>query len=134
MNEVKNLINTSMAKPLLNFDELAERLNTFDVRFDVEYENLERIVMSVEDLALKMVGAVASAPERKKSLLEGYMKQYNKLQDQKQEWEKRLELLRDEYAACVQDMIFISPELASLIKERVKERDKVMLENWGITV
>ena len=134
MNEVKNLINTSMAKPLLNFDELAERLNTFDVRFDVEYENFERIHMSVEDLALKMVSAVANTPERKKSLLEGYMKQYNKLQDQKQEWEKRLELLRDEYAACVQDMIFISPELASLIKERVKERDKVMLENWGITV
>lgn len=134
MNEVKNLINTSMAKPLLNFNELAERLNTFDARFDVEYENLERIVMSVEDLALKMVGAVASAPERKKSLLEGYLKQYGKLLDQKQEYEKRLELLRDEYAACLQDMILISPELASLIKERVKERDKVMLENWGITV
>ena len=134
MNEVKNLINTSMAKPLLNFNELADRLNTFDVRFDVEYENFERIVMSVEDLVLKMAGVVASASERKKSLLEGYMKQYGKLLDQKQECEKRLELLRDEYAACLQDMILISPELASLIKERVKERDKVMLENWGITV
>ena len=134
MNEVKNLINTSMAKPLLSFNELADRLNTFDVRFDVEYENLERIVMSVEDLALKVAGVVASASERKKSLLEGYMKQYGKLLDQKQECEKRLELLRDEYAACLQDMILISPELASLIKERVKERDKVMLENWGITV
>ena len=132
MNEVKNLINTSTAKPLLNFNELAERLDTFDARFDVEYENFERTIMSVEDLALEMVGAIANAPERKKSLLEGYMKQYNKLQSQKQECEKRIAFLRDEYAACLQDMILISPELASLIKERVKERDKVMLENLGV--
>lgn len=129
MNEVKNLINTSTAKPLLNFNELAERLDTFDARFDVEFENFERIGMSVEDLVLKMGGVVASASERKKSLLEGYLKQYDKLLDQRQECEKRLVLLLDEFTACVQDMIFISPELAS----RIKEREKDMLENWGIT-